>query len=110
VNDEQKQKLIELLEYLWRYGADSHPAVARELNELRDVLGLERVDLPLMSSVDMACIAVLGGVVCVTAIAPYIQGFRQQWKLRGDHQAGAREQCRRTSGEETADRRSHCSD
>ena len=42
MTEQQKEALMRVLEYLWIYGADRHPAPERKLNELRAAL-----DIPL---------------------------------------------------------------
>lgn len=42
MTEEQKQALLNALDYLWAYGADKHPAPARALNALREALGMEK--------------------------------------------------------------------
>ncbi len=44
MSEEQKLELINTLDILWAYGADMHPAPARQLNILRKALGLPEVE------------------------------------------------------------------
>lgn len=44
MTEEQKQALLDALEYLWVYGADRHPAPARALNRLREALEMGKVE------------------------------------------------------------------
>ena len=44
MTEEQKQALLNVLDTLWAYGADRHPAPARALNALREALEMEKVE------------------------------------------------------------------